>query len=244
MAAAINEITTRDENDKIHKQETLVARQKEEQLKFEKEQLELRAKYKEEPAKQFAYLKELVEPKVSNYREAQKGGTKHDSHGRGIIFPCPTKGKGKGKDNKAGSLKRLDSLVRKLKRDCLLDAYDAVIQEQIKDGVVESAEEPAVGREFYIPHKPIVKETSETTKLRVVYDASARGSATGPSLNDCLDIGPPLQNQIWKVLVCARFHRVVVAIETSGKHFYKCVSVVQTEMLSASTGLTRRTQAR
>ncbi|KAK3723360.1 hypothetical protein QZH41_012354, partial [Actinostola sp. cb2023] len=114
-------------------------------------------------------------------------------------------------NNKAGSLKRIDSLVRKLKRDCLLDAYDAVIQEQIKDGVVESAEEPAVGREFYIPHKPIVKETSETTKLRVAYDASARGSATGPSLNDCLDIGPPLQNQIWKVLVCARFHGVVVA---------------------------------
>ncbi|KAK3751387.1 hypothetical protein QZH41_002580 [Actinostola sp. cb2023] len=96
-------------------------------------------------------------------------------------------------NNKAGSLKRLDSLVRKLKRDCLLDAYDAVTQE------------------FYIPHKPIVKETFETTKLRVVYDASARGSATGPSLNDCLDIGPPLQNQIWKVLVCARFHGIVVA---------------------------------
>jgi len=114
-------------------------------------------------------------------------------------------------NNKAGSLKRIDSLVRKLKRDCLLDAYDAVIQEQIKDGVVESAEEPAVGREFYIPHKPIVKETSETTKLRVVYDASARGSATGPSLNDCFNIGPPLQNQIWKVLVCARFHGIVVA---------------------------------
>ena len=33
---------------------------------------------------------------------------------------------------------------------------------------------PVTGsREFYIPHKPVVRESAETTKLRVVYDAPA-----------------------------------------------------------------------
>ena len=67
-----------------------------------------------------------------------------------------------------------------------------------------------VGREFYIPHKPVVRETAESTKLRIVYDASARAHDNAPSLNDCLHAGPPLQNQLWAVLVRARFHPVLI----------------------------------
>ena len=66
-------------------------------------------------------------------------------------------------------------------------------------------------REFYIPHKPVVRESAETTKLRVVYDASARAHSGAPSLNECLNPGPPLQNRLWSVLVRARFHSVVIA---------------------------------
>lgn len=42
------------------------------------------------------------------------------------------------------------------------------------------------GREFYIPHKPVVRATAESTKLLIVYDASARAFDGAPSLNDCL----------------------------------------------------------
>ena len=66
-------------------------------------------------------------------------------------------------------------------------------------------------REFYIPHKPVVCESAETTKLRVVYDASARAHYEAPSLNECLNPRLPLQNQLWSVLVRARFHPVVIA---------------------------------
>ena len=56
-----------------------------------------------------------------------------------------------------------------------------------------------------------MRESAETTKLRVVYDASARAHSGAPSLNECLNPGPPLQNQLWSVLVRARFHPVVIA---------------------------------
>ena len=53
-------------------------------------------------------------------------------------------------------------------------AYDDVTRKQIKDGIVGTAPEEAEGKERYIPHKPVIKETAETTKLRILYDASAR----------------------------------------------------------------------
>ena len=90
-------------------------------------------------------------------------------------------------NNKTGSLKRLASLVQRLKRNGKLDDYDAIIQQQLEEGVVEEAEEPAQVKEFYIPHKAVIRESSETTKMRIVYDASARAYDAAPSLNDCLE---------------------------------------------------------
>lgn len=65
-------------------------------------------------------------------------------------------------------------------------------------------------KEFYIPHKAVVRKQAETTKLRVVYDASAKENESKPSLNDCLHPGPPLQNLLWDVLVRSRFHPILL----------------------------------
>ena len=113
-------------------------------------------------------------------------------------------------NNKAGSLRRLGSTTRKLEKNRLLQKYDDVIQDQLAQGVVEKAETEPNGREFYIPHKAVVRESAESTKLRIVYDASAKAYDKAPSLNDCLNTGPPLQNQLWKVLVRGRFHPVAI----------------------------------
>ena len=56
----------------------------------------------------------------------------------------------------------------------------------------------------------MVRKTAESTKLRIVYDASTRAHGNAPSLNDCLHAGPPLQNQLWAVLVRTRFHPVLI----------------------------------
>ena len=56
-----------------------------------------------------------------------------------------------------------------------------------------------------------MRETAASTKLRVVYDASARETPNNPSLKDCLHPGPPLQNQLWEVLVRQRAFPVALA---------------------------------
>lgn len=113
--------------------------------------------------------------------------------------------------NEIGSLQRLNGLTKKLKRDGHTEEYDAVIRGQIEEGIVEKAPEVPTSKEFYIPHKCVIKESSETTKLRVVYDASARANPEAPSLNECLYTGPPLQNKLWDVLIQQRAYPVMVS---------------------------------
>jgi hypothetical protein len=61
---------------------------------------------------------------------------------------------------------------------------------------------------YYIPHHCILRPDSSSTKLRVVFDASAKAS-NGQSLNDTLYSGPKLLQDIVKVLLKFRLHRVV-----------------------------------
>ena len=113
-------------------------------------------------------------------------------------------------NNEAGSLKRLESTIRKLEKNRILEKYDAIIKDQLDEGIVERVTGPPVGVEFYIPHKAVVREAAESTKLRIVYNVSAQASEKAPSLNECLHAGPPLQNKLWTVLVRARFHPVAL----------------------------------
>ena len=69
-----------------------------------------------------------------------------------------------------------------------------VIQEQLKEGVIEKAPPISQQKEFYIPHKNVIRETAETTKMRIVYDGCARETPDAPSLNDYLFSGPAAES--------------------------------------------------
>ena len=60
----------------------------------------------------------------------------------------------------------------------------------------------------YLPHHGVVWQDKATTKLRIVYDASAK--TTGPSLNGCLYTGLSFGQSIFDILVQFRLHRVAV----------------------------------
>ena len=116
-------------------------------------------------------------------------------------------------DNYSPSKSRLVSLLSRLRNDPrVLKEYHAVIQEQVNAGVVERVEEDGpgeVGEVHYLAHHPVVCQGKQTTKVRVVYDASAKKSG-GPSLNDCLYSGPPLSETIADVLVRFRCHKTAL----------------------------------
>ena len=72
-------------------------------------------------------------------------------------------------------------------------------------GIVEEVPERPTGeRVFYLPHKPVVKESAVTTKVRMVFDASAKAYSLANSINDCMFTGPPLQPLLWDIMVRAR----------------------------------------
>ena len=70
-----------------------------------------------------------------------------------------------------------------------------------------------------MPHRAVIRESAESTKLRVVYDASVK-SESGFSLNDCLEKGPPLQNKSWYILFRTRFRPVVICGDIEKAFFY------------------------
>ena len=69
----------------------------------------------------------------------------------------------------------------------------------------------------------MIKESAATTKLRIVNDASAKPSEGGPSLNECLETGPPLQNLLWNVLV--RNHLKPIALGADMKQAFLQVRI-------------------
>lgn len=60
----------------------------------------------------------------------------------------------------------------------------------------------------FISHLPVLRRESQTTKLRVVFNASMK-SSNGKSLNDCLHVGPNLQANLFSLLIRWRWHRFV-----------------------------------
>jgi len=60
----------------------------------------------------------------------------------------------------------------------------------------------------YNPHHPVLRDSSSTTKLQVVFNASCRTS-NGTSLNDHLLIGPKLQQDLAAILLRWRMFSLV-----------------------------------
>ena len=63
----------------------------------------------------------------------------------------------------------------------------------------------------YLPHHAVVRRNKETTKVRVVYDASARSA--GPSLNDCLHAGPRFDQHTFDLLLRFRTHPIAMTVD-------------------------------
>ena len=111
------------------------------------------------------------------------------------------------------SLARLKGQIKKLQKDeKTAKEYGKVIKEQLEEGIIEKVTDENESREgtHYLPHHPIIREQAKTTKLSVVFDASAKVSKSKLSLNDCLHTGPALAPMLYDVLIRLREHKVLL----------------------------------
>ena len=78
-------------------------------------------------------------------------------------------------------------------------------------GEVEDSCPGEIGKVHYLPHQAVIQRDKSTTKMRIVYDASAKEN--GPSLNDCLYTGPALAQNILDILLRLRCHQVALVAD-------------------------------
>ncbi|XP_018400048.1 PREDICTED: uncharacterized protein LOC108777614 [Cyphomyrmex costatus] len=115
-------------------------------------------------------------------------------------------------ESRSLALKRLMSLERRLNANLELRAqYEQAINEYLVRGHASLIENPR-DNGYYMPHHAVIKDSSNTTKLRVVFDASAK-SSNGLSLNDLLMVGPTIQDKLFSHLIRFRTYRYVITAD-------------------------------
>lgn len=116
-------------------------------------------------------------------------------------------------DNRSAALRRFLMLERRLKKDATLkQLYSEFITEYEALGhckeIDESNDRSSHGC-YYLPHHAVIRPTSSTTKLRVVFDASAKSTPSDKSLNEVLQVGGVVQSDLFTILLRFRKHAIV-----------------------------------
>lgn len=92
----------------------------------------------------------------------------------------------------------------------LKEKYSEIINEYLELNHMHEASESEINdtkRAYFLPHHAVMKESSTTTKVRVVYDASAKTS-NGKSLNEQLLVGPTVQEDVFSILIRWRMFKI------------------------------------
>ena len=117
-------------------------------------------------------------------------------------------------DNFDVAFGRMKTLARRLRNNQnLLLQYSNIIQAQKEKGIIEIVDENQVKTKnvvHYLPHHPVVTPSKTTTKVRIVYDASAKVRKCVKSLNECLFRGPINLPDMCGILLRFRIYTIVV----------------------------------
>ncbi|UYV82438.1 hypothetical protein LAZ67_21002170, partial [Cordylochernes scorpioides] len=120
-------------------------------------------------------------------------------------------------DSKSQALRRFLSLERRFHQKPVYSQHvREFMQEYLNLGhmeVINEIEPEQLSHQvYYMPYHAVLRDQSTTTKLRVVFDASARTS-TGLSLNDLLYCGPKLQEDIFNILIKFRTYSIALTAD-------------------------------
>ena len=79
-----------------------------------------------------------------------------------------------------------------------------------------------IEKTYYLSNHYVIKDSSTSTKLRVVFDGSAK-TTSGIFLNDRLLVGPKIQKDLFSILV--RFRMYPVALSADIAKMYRQVQL-------------------
>ncbi|XP_031339598.1 uncharacterized protein LOC116168083 [Photinus pyralis] len=124
--------------------------------------------------------------------------------------------------------KRFLSLERRFDRDdSFKTEYCKFMSEYERLGhmlKVDNKQNSAIS--YYLPHHGVLKESTLTTKLRVVFDASCP-STSGISFNDLQMTGPTIQSDLFSILIRYRQHNYVIAADV--EKMYRMCKINETQ---------------
>ena len=86
--------------------------------------------------------------------------------------------------------------------------YDKIIKDHEAEGTIEEVvnEIGQAGGGHYTPHREVIRNERDTTKIRIVYGCDAKVK-DGVSLNDCLEKGPCMLPLIFNILIGFRCYK-------------------------------------
>ena len=119
-------------------------------------------------------------------------------------------------DNRAQPLSRYVTNERSILRRNIWRPFQDVVQSYLDLGHAEliPASEPTPPQMYYLPMHSVTKQSSTSTKLRVVFDGSA-ASTSGISLNSSLMIGPTLHPTLGTILLKFRTYPIAITADVS-----------------------------
>lgn len=117
-------------------------------------------------------------------------------------------------ESQTNSVKRFQSLENRFKYNSelqreyseILNEYEFLNHMSFKTTINDENVNDCL---YFLPHHPVLKSTSTTTKCRIVFDASAKTS-NGNSLNDILYSGPVVQDELFSIVLRWRLFRYVI----------------------------------
>ena len=112
-------------------------------------------------------------------------------------------------------LVRLHQLRVRLQKDKdLLREYNSIFESQLQDGIIEKV--PDVNKSdpcHFLPHHGVRRADKETTKLRIVFNGSAKVDKASFSLNDCLLKGPNRIPHIFDMMIKFRSYAIGITAD-------------------------------
>ncbi|CAG9127523.1 unnamed protein product [Plutella xylostella] len=154
--------------------------------------------------------------------------TKRDSEGRFIVTIPLKDSPEKLGDSYQQALTRFLSLERRFDRDPNFKTlYSQFMNEYIDMGHMTKNENfnPNTNTTgYFYPHHGILRESSLTTRLRCVFDASMP-SSSGLSFNSIQMVGPTVQDDLVSILLRFRQHKIVVSSDIA--KMYRMVLVTE-----------------